>query len=393
MSSTPPPELEARFAGYLRERAPRIFNRTPGGPIEVNLLKMERREKSGLYRFEVRAEEQRRQVLVKVSGTPSRAAVHPRAGRPRPRLWSAVSAEMRAELEHRALEEIHAHLAAMGDPRFGAVEVFGGLPEHAAVVMEFVEEPSLRQVIAGGRQRNPALTQALPTIFANTGAWLRVYHGLPEPHPTERCYTTPSEFAAYLRGVATFLGEALGEAPFFSTVGERGAEAALRVLPGPLPTGLSHGDFAMRNVLISPEGRVRVLDTLARHTTAIFDDLGYFLVDVKAASAFGVCWRTGMDRSRVEELEKAFLTGYFGTSEIPYRAIALYEVLALLDRWASLLVSAAASRSWRKRSLYLARKGLMGPFYRKLLRERLTAAATESEPEIRGRTASPPRVS
>jgi aminoglycoside phosphotransferase (APT) family kinase protein len=393
MTAISPSDLETRFTGYLREIAPLVLGGPASGSAEVNLLRAERREKSGLYRFELRAEGRRRQVMVKVSGTPGRGAIHPRAGRPRPRLWSAAGAEVRAILEHQALAGIHAHVAALGDPRFGAVEVFGGLPEHAAVVMEFVEEPSLRQVVAGGRRRHPTHARTLPAVFENTGAWLRIYHGLAEPHPTERRYTTRSEFTAYLAEVATFLGDALGEAPFFAAVAERSTEAALGALPDPMPTGLSHGDFAMRNVLVSPEGSVRVLDTLARYTAAIYDDLGYFLMDVRAASALGVRWRTGMNRARLEELEKAFLHGYFGTSEIPHRAIALYEVLALLDRWASLLVSAAASRSWRKRGLYLARKGVMSPFYRKLLHERLSAATAEGEPWIRGRTASPPKAS
>jgi hypothetical protein len=44
-------------------------------------------------------------------------------------------------------------------------------------------------------------------------------------------------------------------------------------------------------------------------------------------------------QEQLKNYEQAFLKGYFGQKTILYPAIRLYEMLALLDKWSSVIIS------------------------------------------------------
>jgi aminoglycoside phosphotransferase (APT) family kinase protein len=110
-------------------------------------------------------------------------------------------------------------------------------------------------------------------------------------------------------------------------------------LPEPLPTVVSHGDFAPRNILVDDAGRLAVIDLLARWQAPPYEDLAGFLVSLET-SRVNTATRGLVFGRAVERLEPAFLAGYFGSAPVPRRAIRLYELLLVLDKW-----SARASRA------------------------------------------------
>jgi aminoglycoside phosphotransferase (APT) family kinase protein len=118
--------------------------------------------------------------------------------------------------------------------------------------------------------------------------------------------------------------------------------AATRLLPDPLPTVITHGDFAPRNILVDPAGRMAVIDLLARWQAPPFEDLAGFLVALQTSRANAATRGLVFGRT-IERLEPAFLGGYYGSEPVPRDAIRVFELLLLLDKW--------SARSIRNRTL------------------------------------------
>jgi hypothetical protein len=198
--------------------------------------------------------------------------------------------------------------------------------------MEEVNDPSLRSLFVRENRLQKLFTSASPNeAFRNAGSWLRAYHSLPLK-ATDR-HQSRAEFIDANIKLTDYLTSTMEDARFFQEVASTINAAALAVLPDSLPVGLSHGDYAMRNILVGAGNRVTVLDTLARWRTAIYEDIGYFLTNLKVAWPQVISQGLVFKESLIEQCEKAFLSGYFDSEPVPIRAIKLYEIQALLDRW------------------------------------------------------------
>lgn len=375
------PEAVA-LAAALRANASRYLPGAPGAAA-TTLVRCERRNVSRLYTFDLHVGGLRESVMVKVpvdaAGLRGAAAA---AGTPgdRPRLAPVADPTTRGALEHAALLAIHGHFATLGDPRLGAVRVLDYLEEHRAVVMQRVGEENLRHLVLRSWRPRRGGTTRLRAAFGNAGAWLRHYHALPhEPHVRAR-HAGRADFVAHVEELAHFLGDSPRSAPFFRGLARAVAASARTVLPASLPLGRSHGDFALRNVLVAPGARVTVLDTLGRHSTAVYEDIGYFLTDVKCNPLHLASSVSGTGRRRVADLEAAFLAGYFGDEPVPARAVALYEVLAILSRWASLRFRRDRAAGAGSRLVLAAQLLVMSRRFRGQLLERLRVLGVESRP-------------
>lgn len=112
---------------------------------------------------------------------------------------------------------------------------------------------------------------------------------------------------------------------------------AIKILPDLLPLGIGHGDFAMRNILFDSSDRVIVIDTLAKWRVPIFEDIGCFINGLKMSVPQVISQGLAFSSDKLKAYERLFLHGYFEQRFIPYPAIRLYEILALLDKWSSLI--------------------------------------------------------
>jgi hypothetical protein len=251
-------------------------------------------------------------------------------------------------VEHRALVRLQEHFEALGDERFGVLRVFDYLPEERALVLEEVAAPTLSQLLAlSGSRARPALAAPWPTIFRNAGAWLLECHGLPPLEHTRPRQETRDEFVALMESFAEFLAASVGRKSFFRRLVETVRAAAVESLDATLPLAMAHSDYAPNNVFVGAGGRVTVFDTTGRWQAPIYEDLGHFLVGLKAASRQvyrpGAAWR-----AVASPHEAPFLQGYFGSATIPWTAVRLFELEAVLDRWAGLCRGAQRSTGVRR---------------------------------------------
>jgi hypothetical protein len=134
-----------------------------------------------------------------------------------------------------------------------------------------------------------------------------------------------------------FLAKTLGDERFFDATSSILLNEAQKTLPHSLPLVLGHGDFSPRNILIGPEARVTVFDTFANWRTSMYEDIGYFLNDIKMSYLQVVSQGLAFSARQLAAYEQAFLEGYFDQDPVPYPAIRLYEALALLDKWSSMI--------------------------------------------------------
>ncbi len=267
----------------------------------------------------------------------------------RPRLVSRVDPAERLPLEFKALRLVEARLATIGDPTLTAVRAIGILPRSDALVMETFEWTATPSRARPG------------TLAARSGDALRAPRGggrtLAPGAPRERGRRpagAPADPAGDRRSVpalGTYLAPRMRSHDVEGFV-EAGIEAA-STLPDQLPLVVSHGDFAPRNILVDRSGRIAVIDLLARWQAPPYEDLAGFLVALHTSRANAVTRGVVFGRA-LDRLEPAFLTGYYGSEAVPRSAIRVYELLLVLDRWASRSSREARmrrSRSLRERSI------------------------------------------
>jgi hypothetical protein len=331
------------FKQHLLEHASQYFADFEQGRVDVQLINELKRRQSTLYRFQVGSAGLRRSVLVKVSSLSSRgenrANEEAQLSIRRPRLAAVADPESKFQLEWAALSAIQDYFQSLHDPRFGTIPMLDLLPDYRAFMMEEVKHPNLRQLfMRTSRLAPPWKSIDLTVAFRNAGAWLSAYHALPKHNYVEPRHTQRSEFIDSIDMFTDFLANALGNKPFWQKVASISEVSALDILPETLPLGLGHGDFAMRNILVEPTNRVIVLDTLARWRIPIYEDIAYFLTELRTSwpqvLSQGLVYNSG----RLGCYEREFLNGYFGQEAVPLCRIRLYEIQTLLDKWASWLM-------------------------------------------------------
>ena len=343
MSRPPRPSREAdatpaahAFRAHLAEHAREYFPEIGPGSVRVSLRREDARAYSTMFEFEIDGGAAARSVLVK------QPAARERAERPRdaprqdrPRRAAVLDPARKGEAEFAALEMIHAAFERLADPRFGTVAPLDFVRPQQALVMEKIESPRLTEILMRGR-RGPGSRpgEALAPLHT-AGAWLRAWHALDCFAPAGVRHATRDEFVAYVAAQAGYLAGDTRHAGLLARVRARVETVAAAVLPAELPLGTTHGDFAPRNVLVGPEGRVTVIDTLARWRAPVYEDLSDFLFALKASKPQVYAQGAIFSRPVLASWEDAFLDGYFGAERPPYQALRLFEAQALLDRWAS----------------------------------------------------------
>ncbi len=290
----------------------------------------------------------------------------------RPHRFPPTDLETKFEFEHAALSAIHNYFESLHDPRFGTIRIVDSLPNLRAIVMEEVGNRSLRQLFAKENRLQLLFTSARSDVaFSNAGAWLRAYHSL--PNQAEARHTQRADFIELIVKFTDYLRSRLGAAPFFQNIASVTTAAALDVLPESLAVGLSHGDYAMRNILVGPRGRVTVFDALARWRTAIFDDIAYFLTNLKMIGPQVISQGLVFEPNLIKRYEHRFLAGYFDHEPVPIQVIRLYEILGVLDRWSASVARFDQHNAQRHAAMKRLHHTLKDRFFKRRLRELLRA--------------------
>ena len=312
----------------LAELRPRVREWYPDAdPVaELEVLDVDSRALAHVIRVRVARTEGASTTLIVKGGTGNHA------GDPsdRPRLFPIAESSERRRLEFDALRTVEARLAEVGDPGFQAVRALGILPESTALVMEaFDGKPLHRFLVRMPFRSHPALRPA--ALVHAAGRWLRILHETPPSGQIER-QGTRQEIIDAFGAFGSYLASET-DASHLETVIEAGVEAAHQ-LPDPLPTVITHGDFAPRNILVDGSGRLAVIDLLARWQAPPFEDLAGFLVALQTSRANAATRGLVFGRT-IANLEPPFLSGYYGSEPVPRTAIRVYELLLVLDKWAA----------------------------------------------------------
>lgn len=358
---------------HIRRNGDRYFKAADGLEPVVRLVSYRSRPQSALYFFEAAAAAGDRQILVKLTrpGTVGRTTRSASGGRPRPRLTPPADPEDKHVHEHRALEVIYDHFTGLNDARFGAVKVFGTLGMERGLAMEAVGMPSLRRIAVQRSVGTRASDRGeLLRTFEHAGCWLREYHGISKTTRFNSAHATRQGFVDFCAQLTSYLGHGRTRR-FLADVQTRIALEAQKVMGPELPMGLAHGDFAMRNVLVAPDARVIVVDTLARDRLPVHRDIAYFLTDL-TCNVLPALGRGALDFGfRLSDYRAAFLAGYFGSGGVSPAVIRLFEVQVLLERWSS----AVARTQGGVRGI---KAGMSATYYEVLIRRYLAGGSTAS---------------
>jgi hypothetical protein len=349
------PPVESRIVQRVTERADEWFPGVGGRPL-VTLRRLAERPRAVLYAVDVGEGTGRRPlVLAKVRRGWSDAAEQAGA---RPRLApDLLPASEQTAIEFAGLTAIH-RMFGDGDPDFGAVRPLDHLTADDIILMEYVDAPTLRAVLArshrlSSQRRRPPHHRG-EDAWRRAGTWLRSFQErMPgDGLPARQASRDDVAFGSFLTG--RLGARAAGDAA------RVGARLAADVLPERLSLAVGHGDYAPRNVFLSGDGRLTVFDPLFRWRVPRHEDLSRFLVAARLQAvqvhtrglAYGAA---GLDRR-----ERAVIEGYCDDSDdgpaVQLAELRCLQLLITLDRWSALVDS--PSRGWharvRKASLHRA---------------------------------------
>lgn len=292
--------------------------------LRVSLLSDRRRRRSRLIRFEVGDGQRHVTILCKIATPPETAGSTPS----RPRLGEPDDARRKLPYEYAALRAMRSRIAT-DDPRIAAVRPLDLMEEQGVLLME--EEPSrtLRDLLVDAARPGASdLRRRLPDLFMAVGAWLGEFHRLDLPSDGTR-RASAVDHAGALRKFADWLTDRGAPSELVS----RAVETATQDAPSSdLRTGPVHGDAAPRNVLVGRDGRVMMIDPLARWRVPVWDDLAYMLASLRVNRLSVLTAGRLPPRSTLATLESAFLAGH---PHGDMRRVRASLVLILLDRWAA----------------------------------------------------------
>jgi hypothetical protein len=324
------------FMDHIRKHAPRYYPDLSTEQIRVQLLDKQKRRAAMLYRFKVSDKAQIRSVFVKVPLRSSSSNQTNGSGYEKPLLFPKTEPHDMHWLHYTALTAIYEYFTGLNTKQLGAIRVLDYLPQYHAIFTEESNDSGLRQLfLKENRLRSPFADSELTVVFQNVGAWLRAYHAMPKNEGVEVRHQHRDDYVEAITKLTDFLAKAREDEPYFKKNASIIITKGQEILPESLPLGLGHGDYALRNILVGPNARVTVLDTLAKWRTPIYEDIGYFLNELKMSSPQVISQGLVFRSDQLAEYESAFLKGYFSNGPVPYPAIRLYEALALLDKWSS----------------------------------------------------------
>ncbi len=288
-----------------------------------------------------------------------------RSGQQPPRLRPFPDPAERLRHEALALEIIERMVGDDDGTRWFAVPVAGLLQERTVLCLERIALPTF----AACRRGNDSTLVA--ESATRLGAWLRAFHDqadLPHTRPHLDSVTLVVDFLAQLSGRIRDSGHARDADRIDRWTGD-----VARVLPSELPLRLGHGDFSPQNALVDAGGAVAVFDTAAEWRLPPHVDLAYFSVMLELEDMKRL---TGGGRRAPSPaaLMRRLCDGY-GPTTPPRAELVVFEMLVLVDKWATLVdPDATDNRSDLRRRL---RQAILTRRIRRAVRRRSVVVAAD----------------
>lgn len=326
-------------------------------PLRVEVVLVQERRRCVLHRLRLSDGRDARDVLLKERRA---GGLNTTSGTARPSSAPVLGLTERehARLEFAGLQRAAAALAPDPAPaaQLRVVRPLLLLEEHAALVMDHVPWPTLDDRLAAahraGRSRD---VRSLPGVGTAAGQWLRRLHAT-DPVPAERCRLhTGADVARLVGDLGAHLARVKGDRALFARV--RAASRVLETaLPKDLPITTLHGDFAPRNVLVSPSGGVAVIDAMPTWQAPVHEDVARMIAGLRLMRLQLFSGGLGAAAAALDGFESAFRRAYYG-DDGPRLELAAFLLLVVLDRWAAqvLFVNRVAHRAPRAAASWLDR--------------------------------------
>jgi hypothetical protein len=216
------------------------------------------------------------------------------------------------------------------------------IPEHSAIVLNVVQEPTLRaRLLQTSRTRLHPSQPLDDQVWDNAGSWLRAFHDRSARTVPPRL-DTPEELLKMYEALCDFL-LARDEDPDLLARIRRAARKLTPVQCTDLAVVPGHGDYVANNMFADSTGRITVFDPLSRWLVPRFHDLATLTVGVRVLPLQAASQGHALDSTHLDRYEAAVLRGYFGSDAVPLDPLRAYQLLVLLDRWCALLSKRAAS--------------------------------------------------
>jgi len=324
------------FTEHIQTYAAKYYPQLDLQTTKIHLTKKENRLTSRLFYFDISDQYQTKSILIKAS-FPDHQNKNSAQVR-KPSLYPATDPIDMSTLEHQALTTIQSHFQNDDPALINTIKVLDFLPDKHAIIMEVVQLPNLRSrylkaaFIGSKKQKHPIIL-----AFQNTGKWLQSFHSIPIKDHVQDRHTHPIDFHKGFDSLIEYLIKTTRYKQYLDNISTETISLANEHIPHDLPLGLGHGDFAPRNILTNNQGAVTVIDTFAKWNAPIYEDIGYFLNNIRTSWFQITTLGLFFSLQRIVAYEKAFLSGYFQDSPIPYPQIKIYEILALLDKWADVV--------------------------------------------------------
>ena len=221
--------------------------------------------------------------------------------------------------EFAALQAIADAVERSGDEGLAAVRPVAYVPAVNAVVLEWLEARPLSSALR--RTTSPWVAGAL---LERTGRWLRVAQVAMGPIALEPIdvLTAPSGRDDGLAGFRS-------PPPGFDDAAALVAAMGRRLGGRSTPTGTTHGDFSMRNILVTGDGRVAVIDP-NRYRGPVLRDPARLSGELLVGRARLVTGGLLPGAARVGRWVEHLMTG-FGDHDA--EVFAYERAVAVLERW------------------------------------------------------------
>jgi hypothetical protein len=345
-----------------------------GGPgPSVTLVTLSVRPRCFLYRFALTQRSSRREIVAKVRHSdprPRRAERY--LDRPELTPQRTMPDGEAAHLEYEGLKLIESALEGTDPARFGVVRALGELPDRATVVMEYVDQPTLRQLLARprGRARRDRDVRVDDRVWAGLGEWLRRFHVAHPGRSMPDRMTRGDDLAGQFDLSSAFLVRAgVDSGPIRALA----AAAGRRLDQGPseLPSAVGHGDFTSQNVFVAADGRVTIFDPLPAWRVCVFEDLARLTMGLRLLGPQTLTRGRLFQARDLDRWESHLLGGYSAGAGPPLDLLHAYQAALLLDRWGE-LVSKRPARGLTRRGVRKVRVRAAAGWFEREAR-RLTA--------------------
>ena len=226
------------------------------------------------------------------------------------------------------------------------VEYLGFLEKWNALLMRQIKGRMLKEYLL-----NPSIALRIPKSLAqlqeyliSSTRWLSIFHhhvsGLQiVPFPVEDARTLMEEIFSKLQE------RSKGQVDIkpYRAVLEQALEGMCDLH---VPFGFLHADFQYSNILVTPNGRVCVLDYALNYRGPIYFDLATLLIDPQTRGAQILTSGRLIASDFIQSCKQLILNTYFDGEPYLGNVLDFYCTLAILNKWSA--DEADFSSGWRK---------------------------------------------